>query len=150
MEALHRPFAPTNTNRYGDINVPRINIVEPAKLGGANRGLIEQYSAWEHAWSDAYGRDKGLGGMLQSASCFKNRCMPPSSCYSMTNFRMSHMKSETGFGLFGSWSGSPQFLKKIVCLEPIFSGLKQYNESGWAGTDRGAHWISLGGLDFTL
>ena len=49
-------------------------VLEPAKLGAriAGRSLIDQYSAWEHAWSDAHGDGKGLGGMLQTASCFKN------------------------------------------------------------------------------
>ena len=52
-------------------------LLDPAEAGGANRSLsqggslIEQYSAWEHAWDDQEQPGQSSDGMLQSASCSK-------------------------------------------------------------------------------
>ncbi len=109
------------------------SILEPAKLGAriagreSNRAVVRVGAL--HGRRQRHG--KLIGGMLQSASCFKNRCMSGSSCYSMTNFRRARARFETGFGLFGSWCGNPDIFKNIVCRAPFFSGLKQHNESGY-------------------
>ena len=52
-------------------------VLDPAEAGGANRSLsqggslIEQYSAWEHAWGEQEKIAELQDGMLQSASCSK-------------------------------------------------------------------------------